>query len=47
MKKDYDFYILILGFLIDRVFGIRLGAIIFASFIAGGKFITIINNNDG
>ena len=26
-----------LGYLIDRVFGIRLGAIIFAGFIAGGK----------
>ena len=29
------------GYLIDRVFGIRLGATIFAALIAGGKIVAL------
>ena len=46
MIRDNNFYILIPGFLIDRAFSIRLGAIIFASFIAGGKLIEITEDNE-
>ena len=37
VPNDLNSLYSVLGFLIDRVFGIRLGATIFAALIAGGK----------